>query len=120
MFESIGRSFELVKTSWNILMDDKKLLVFPVLSGIVTIIVLLTFALPLLVSGALMGMSNAGPIAYYGILFLFYVVSYFVVIFFNAALVGCANIRLSGGDPTVGAWKGLCERWLKDLRFMVD
>jgi len=32
MFESIGRSFELVKTSWNVLMDDKKLLVFPVLS----------------------------------------------------------------------------------------
>ena len=25
------------------------------------------------------------------------------VIFFTAALVGCANIRLSGGDPTVGS-----------------
>ncbi|MGA2917515.1 DUF6159 family protein [Methanoregula sp.] len=102
MFESIGRSFELVKTSWNILMDDKKLLVFPVLSGIVTIIVILTFVLPLLVSGALMGMSTAGPIAYYGILFLFYVVSYFVVIFFNTALVSCVNAKLSGKDMSVG------------------
>jgi len=102
MFESIGRSFELVKTSWNVLMDDKKLLVFPVLSGIVTLIVILTFVLPLIVSGALMGMSAAGPIAYYGILFLFYVVSYFVVIFFNTALISCVNAKLNGKDMSVG------------------
>jgi hypothetical protein len=102
MFESIGRSFELVKTSWNILMDDKKLLVFPVLSGIVTIAVILTFFLPLLVSGAFMGMSSAGPIAYYGLLFLFYVASYFVVIFFNTALISCVNAKLNGKDMSVG------------------
>jgi uncharacterized membrane protein len=102
MFESIGRSFELVKTSWNILMDDKKLLVFPVLSGIVTIIVLLTFALPLLVTHAFAGMAHAGPVAYYGILFLFYVISYFVVIFFNTALISCVSAKLNGKDMSVG------------------
>jgi hypothetical protein len=102
MFESIGRSFELVRTSWNILMDDKKLLVFPVLSGIVTILVLLTFIFPLLVSGALMGMSHAGPVVYYGLLFLFYLASYFVVIFFNTALISCVNAKLSGKDMSVG------------------
>jgi hypothetical protein len=102
MFESIGRSFELVKTSWNILMDDKKLLVFPVLSGIVTILVIITFILPLLVTGAFMGMSGAGPIAYYGLLFLFYVVSYFVVIFFNTALISCVNAKLNGKEMSVG------------------
>ncbi len=102
MFESIGRSIELVKTSWNILMDDKKLLVFPVLSGVVTILVVLTFILPLLFSGALMGKAHAGPVVYYGLLFLFYVVSYFVVIFFNTALILCVNAKLNGGDMTVG------------------
>ncbi len=34
--------------------------------------------------------------------FAFYLVSYFVIIFFNSALVSCAMIRLRGGDPTVG------------------
>jgi len=102
MFESIGRSIELVKTSWNILMDDKKLLVFPILSGIVTILVVLTFILPLLFSGALMGKAHAGPVLYYGLLFLFYIVSYFVVIFFNTALISCVNAKLSGRDLTVG------------------
>jgi len=102
MFESIGRSFALVGTSWNILMDDKKLLVFPVLSGIVTLLVILTFVLPLLVTGAFMSLAPAGPVFYYGLLFLFYVVSYFVVIFFNTALISCVNAQLNGKDMSVG------------------
>ncbi|MFA5348612.1 MAG: hypothetical protein WC294_10770 [Methanoregula sp.] len=48
MFESTGRSIELVKTSWNILMENKKLLVFPFLSGLVMIVVILTLFLPLI------------------------------------------------------------------------
>jgi hypothetical protein len=102
MFESIGRSLELVKTSWSILMADKKLLVFPVLSGIVTIVVILTFVLPLIISGAFMSMSSLGPVLYYGLLFAFYVVSYFVVIFFNTALISCVNARLNGKEMSIG------------------
>ena len=98
MFESIGRSFELVKTSWNILMDDKKLLVFPVLSGIITILVILSFVLPLFVAGSFL---NTTGLLFYGILFLYYVVSYFVVIFFNTALISCVSARLNGKDMTV-------------------
>ncbi len=106
MFESIGRSFALVKTSWNILMQDKKLLAFPVLSGIVTLLVLLTFAVPFIViplmfSGQLTGLSVTNPAAFYVLLFAFYVVSYFVVIFFNTALISCVNARLNGKDMTV-------------------
>ena len=46
MFERIMRSFGLVKASWRILMDDKKLLAFPIMSGIVTLLVIATFVLP--------------------------------------------------------------------------
>ncbi len=102
MFESIGRGIELVKTSWTILMDDKKLLVFPILSGLVTLLVLLTFALPLLFAGMVMGLANAGSGIFFLILFAFYVVSYFVVIFFNTALISCVNARLNGTEMSVG------------------
>jgi hypothetical protein len=102
MFESIGRSFALVKTSWDILMDDKKLLVFPLLSGIVSLIVILTFALPLLLTGSFLNMTGLGPIVFYGLLFVFYAVSYFVVIFFNTALITCVNARLNGKEATIG------------------
>jgi hypothetical protein len=96
MFESIGRSIELFKTSWGILMDDKKLLVFPFLSGIVSLIVLATFILPLILGGVF------GDLFFYIALFAFYLVSYFVVIFFNTALVSCVNARLQGKEMSVG------------------
>jgi len=96
MFESIGRSIELFQTSWGILMADKELLVFPVLSGIISLIVLATFILPLVIGQFL------GGLFFYGALFAFYLVSYFVVIFFNTALVSCVNARLQGRDMSVG------------------
>ena len=97
MFESIGRSIELVKTSFALLMDEKQLLVFPVLSGIVTILVVLTFILPLFVAGRIFGGSIVGLVY----LFLFYVASYFVVIFFNTALISCVNDKLNGRPVSV-------------------
>jgi hypothetical protein len=96
MFESIGRSIELFKTSWGILMQDKKLLVFPLLSGIISLIVLATFIIPLIVGGIF------GDLIFYIALFAFYLVSYFVVIFFNTALVSCVNARLQGKEMSVG------------------
>lgn len=101
MFESIGRSFALVKTSWEILMQDKKLLAFPILSGIISIIVLLTFILPLIMGSFLSAAVPMGSIFFYGILFAFYAASYFVVIFFNTALIACVNARLNGGEMSV-------------------
>lgn len=98
MFESIGRSLSLVKTSWDILMADKKLLAFPILSGIVTLIVILSFVLPLFLVGTFL---NTTGILFYALLFAFYVVSYFVVIFFNTALISCVNARLQGKDMSV-------------------
>jgi len=96
MFESIGRSFELFRTSWSILMADKKLLVFPLLSGMVSLIVLATFLIPLLIGQFL------GAVVFYIALFAFYLVSYFVVIFFNTALISCVNARLQGKEMSVG------------------
>jgi len=98
MFESIGRSLLLVKTSWEILMADKKLLAFPILSGIVTILVLISFILPILFTGAF---GDAGSILSIVVLFLFYLVSSFVVVFFNTALIACVNAKLNGKTMSV-------------------
>src|SRR5882724_10286722 len=42
-------------------------------------------------------------------MFLFYLANYFVVIFFNTALIHAATIRLRGGDPTLS--DGLGFAW---------
>src|SRR5438128_5659946 len=44
------------------------------------------------------GRNNPLP---YVILFAWYFVSWFIVLFFNVAVLHCAAIRLRGGDPTV-------------------
>jgi len=40
-------------------------------------------------------------IVHWLVLFLYYFANYFVIVFFNCALVACAMIRFRGGNPTV-------------------
>ena len=103
MFDKISNSWRLVKASAAVLSADKELMIFPIISAIGTIIVTLTFAFPLFLSGLIENMlGGAGQIVGIIVLFLFYMVQYFVIFFCNTALVGAALIRLNGGDPTVG------------------
>lgn len=98
-----ARSWELTKASAAVLRSDKELLVFPLLSSIAAIAVALTFVLPMFGLGMFQGItrdSHMSPELYVW-LFFFYVAQYFVIFFFNTALVGAAMIRLDGGNPTV-------------------
>ncbi len=106
MFERFARSWSLIKASASVLRQDKELLLFPLLSSIATLLVAAAFILPALGLGALDGLQRMDeqglpPLAY-ALAFLFYLSQYFVIFFFNTALVGAAMIRLQGGDPTVG------------------
>ncbi len=107
MFERIATGWELAKQSFQVLRLDKELLLFPIFSTIACVLVMATFAVPLFFSGILENLGQDGEqgrgmqILFFVIAFLFYFVNYFVIIFFNSALVGCAIIRLKGGDPVV-------------------
>lgn len=102
MFEKFSHSWSLVKASASVLRSDKELLIFPLLSAISCIIVAATFFVPAMFAGMLSGLDreHMSPL-FYVFMFAFYVVQYFVIIFFNSALIGAAMIRLNGGDPTV-------------------
>jgi hypothetical protein len=102
MFERFTRSFDLLKASATVLKSDRRLLVFPLISGCAMLVVLLCFALPMFGLGAFDGLGRGETPVTYSIAFLFYVVQYFVIFYFNAALVGCVLMRLDGGAPTVG------------------
>jgi hypothetical protein len=108
MFDRFTRSFDLLKASTTVLKNDRHLLVFPLISGCAVLVVVLCFALPMFGLGALdgldgleRGINDTSALYSYSIAFLFYVVQYFVIFYFNAALVGCAMMRLDGGAPTV-------------------
>ncbi|KAF1716772.1 hypothetical protein CSC74_07740 [Pseudoxanthomonas yeongjuensis] len=98
MFEKFSRSWELVKASAGVLRSDKELMLFPLISGAATLVVMATFLIPVF---ALRIFENGIGIGGAVLGFLFYFCQYSVIIFFNCALVGAAMIRLDGGDPTL-------------------
>jgi hypothetical protein len=98
----IKRSWELAKASFDVLMKDKELMIFPIISAIAMVIVSAVFFVPTLLTNFLDTVFDTGiPVFGYVLLFVFYIVQYTVVYFFSTALVGAALIRLRGGDPTV-------------------
>jgi hypothetical protein len=96
MFEKFSRSWELTKASASVIRSDKELLVFPLLSSLSALVIMATFAIPAFA----LKIFDQQVLGFIWI-FLFYLCTYFVTIFFNSALVGAALIRLEGGDPTV-------------------
>jgi hypothetical protein len=102
MAGSFSNSWALVKASANVLRMDKELMVFPLLSGVATLLLMASFIAPVVALGGIDVLAGADDTYLgYALGFLFYLIQYTVVFFFNSALVGAALIRLDGGDPTV-------------------
>jgi len=96
----IGRSFQLVDQSYRVLMQDKELMVLPLLSGVVIAAFIGIFALGFGLDAS--SVQRLEPRMYLP-LFLMYVATYAIGIFFQAAVVAGATERMRGGDPTVGS-----------------
>jgi len=100
-----SRTFSLLKASWDILKADKEMLVFPVLSLLVTIFFYLIVYM--LAFGSVSSLVNfqyvqrSSHLTYYIILFLVYFCNYVIAVFFNSAVVACAYVRMNGKNPTV-------------------
>ena len=105
MFDRISNGFAMAKSSWRVIMTDKKLLWFPVVSGILFLIVEASFLIPLGIlheQGKVLDAQGNLQIWVYPVIFAFYFCTYFVIIFCNAALVSCALLRFNGQSPTLG------------------
>ncbi len=115
MFERIAMGWRLGMAAFGVLRSDPKLLVFPLLSGICCVMVMISFAAPLFYSERLREMidqrEGMNDPVWYAVLFAFYFVNYFVIVFFNSALVSCALARFNGIEPTLGDGLGTaCSR----------
>ena len=111
MFATIGRSWQLYKVCWRVLLHDKELLVFPLISTIALILTIavvfgsgMVFRAADSVNSSADEAGSALGLADFVLMGVFYFVNYFIIIYFNAALIGAARIRLRGGDPNV--WDG--------------
>lgn len=109
MFDRISNGFALAGSTWRVLVKDKHLLVFPIVSGFLFLLVMVSFAVPLATlvdwngfQQQLRQNNNRPPVWVYAVTFAFYFCTYFVVIFCNAALVSCALLRFHGETPSLG------------------
>jgi hypothetical protein len=93
----------IARTSWGVLRQDRKLMVFPAVSFLLTALVSIGFLVPFWGSGMFEdlaeGQLDAAMIA---VGFLYYLTMYSIVIFCNVGVVAGALIRLEGGEPTLG------------------
>ncbi len=101
----IQRSWLLMKQSFALLRANPMLAFFPIISGVVSIAVLASFILPIFLSSEVkFGQpGNEYKPLYTVVMFVYYVLSYFVVTFFNAGLIYCSNEILAGRPTTLGA-----------------
>jgi hypothetical protein len=108
MFDRIAASWELALSSLKVLREEKKLILFPIISGLGCLIVIASFVGPFLMLRP--DLDFAGPQGQvkipwwsYVVAFAFYFCNYFVIIFCNAALVSCALLRFNGEEPSIGS-----------------
>jgi len=104
-----SNSIELLKSSWTVLRENKSLVWFPIVSAIATIILIAALALPAyFLTGVKDG--HADKVMFYVFFFIFYLITSFIVIFFNTGLIACAKEAMHGGDPTFGYGMGVAAK----------
>ncbi len=113
-FDRLSAGWNLGMTSLKTIRNNPELMLFPIVSSVVLIAVVLSFVLSAV--GMLMGFNaifGDGSFSYangavehglgewliYVIIFAFYVISYFLIIFFNVGLVYCSK-RIFEGEQT--------------------
>jgi len=98
----ISQTLDAVQKSWKILMADKELMIFPLISGILCLLVSASFYFPLSAGGnSVENIYINNRAGFIVLAFLFYFFNYFVITFFNCAVIAGAEIRMAGGDPTL-------------------
>jgi hypothetical protein len=112
MDSRFSRSWQLFKASMAILRSDRSMVIYPIFSGIASIVLLACFTVPAVLTHAFDGIySSQGNLSsvdtttqtlFYAFVLLFYLIQYIIVYFFSAALISVAMKRLHGDRATVG------------------
>lgn len=123
MFDRLSRSWTFAKLSYGVIWENKRLMVFPMLSLLASSVVLAAFVLPLYNGGQLMAWGNAmaeqrwqdvDPMAYVAA-FAFYFCNYFVIVFANTALIASAMAILRGEQASVSGGLAMAMKRLPQI-----
>ena len=105
-FSRLSNGWEMAKVSLATINENRSLLLFPVMSTISIILILLTFfgggffLFADQLESAFADETTANIVLYVGI-FIYYLINFFIVVFFNSALIHCAMLYFDGEEPTM-------------------
>jgi len=104
IFDKFSNGWTIAVTSFKVLKANKQLIIFPILSAASLILIFGSFFVAMFASAG-WDMDNLrytdNKAIGYAVLFAFYVVNYFIVVFFNMALIHCAKLYFEGEEVTV-------------------
>ncbi|GJM35265.1 MAG: hypothetical protein DHS20C18_42660 [Saprospiraceae bacterium] len=110
-FDRIANGWKIGWTSLKTIKENGALMLFPIMSGIAMIAVLISFMSSFFILSGVEGLESFGHwieqseggsdiVAYIG-LFVFYLINFFTIVFFNVGLVYCARQIFEGKEPSV-------------------
>ena len=101
-FNRLSNGWKIAMSSFKVLKENKQLIVFPILSGISLIVLSGIFTVGILAAvGWDIDNLNTEGITHYLIAFGFYLINYFVIVFFNMALIHCTRLYFRGEEVTI-------------------
>lgn len=100
--EKASNGWLIAKNSFKVLEQNRELIIFPILSGLSLMLILGSFITAVLGAAGwdIDNVNENSTAASYLYLFLYYLVNYFVVVFFNTALTHCTGLYFKGEQPT--------------------
>ncbi|HLX91768.1 MAG TPA: DUF6159 family protein [Puia sp.] len=102
-FEKLSNGWRISLYSFSVLRENKSLIIFPILSAVSMILIFGSVITAVLASNGWTAANfdvNNRTLDYI-LVFLFYLVNYFIVVFFNMALIHCTRLYFHGQRPKV-------------------
>ena len=98
-----SNGWTIANNSFKVLKENRQLIVFPILSGISMILIVASFFTVALgfAGWNVDNISDPGKVESYAIVFAFYIINYFVIVFFNMALIHCTSLYFKGEEVTI-------------------
>ena len=99
-FTKISNGWSIAMNSFKVLKENKQLIVFPILSGFSLLLVTASFFTAALAKSGwhVNAIRDYNKVTQYSLLLLFYFANYFVVVFFNVALMHCTRMYFKGKE----------------------
>jgi hypothetical protein len=102
-FNRLSNGWKITMNSFSILKKNKQLIIFPVLSGISLVVIMGSFIVGLVATSGwdVHNIVSDNKLVNYLVLFGFYFINYFIIVFFNMALIHCTRLYFNGEEVSV-------------------